>query len=120
MRDDHAALSLRAKRLHNEFVGKAVEAVVPDSCVPQIARQGKPAGHFRHWRVKCRVEACHLRQLRVMRGNGVDNLNLYWQMQWCKRHKALEFLEQLGTDFLRRGVARAAMHNAMSGGCGTR
>ena len=97
------------------FVRQAVEAVSPDAGIMQCARQGEAAGDVSVAAVEGGIEAGHLRQVRVRRGQRADRSQIVRLVQRGERNQPLQIPHDGLVDQHRRGEAGAAMDDAMPG-----
>ena len=120
MRDDHPAASRGAELVDDVLVGETVEAVAPDTGVPQRARKREALRELGHVPVKCGVEADDLWKVGEPARDGFDRLELGREVQGSERHERLQRLEQSCVHRLGRAVQRAPVDHAMSDGirCG--
>ena len=86
MGDHHAALADVWRNLgqhaRDVLVGQTVEAVAADALVVEAARQREPVGELGMAAVKSGIEACHLRQVGLDRGDRADAGEIVRLMQW--------------------------------------
>ena len=96
------------------LVGQAVKTIAADARVMETAGQGEPVGEIRAAAVEGGIEAGHLRQVRLHRGNGADAGEIVRLVQGCERTERLELGEHSRIDPDRRGVVDPAMHHPVT------
>src|SRR5437016_2459797 len=111
MGDDDLSFPILFERAHDIFIGESMKSITPDSLFPKLAGQWKAAGHFRDTAMKRSIEAGNLRQIGSPFLDGFDQLYFARKMQRGQRNQALQIALQLGSDFLRRSIARSTMNN---------
>ena len=118
MGDHHAALADVRRDLgqhaRDVLVGQAVEAVAADALVVEPARQGEPVGELGMAAVESGIEAGHLRQVGLDRGDRADAGEIVRLMQWRQRTQRLQLGEHSRIDANRRGVVDPAMHHPVA------
>jgi recombinational DNA repair protein (RecF pathway) len=84
------------------------------------ARQREALRHFRHRAMKRSVETGDLRQAGKVGSDRLNTSDLVRQMQRCERDQTSQFLNEHIGDPFRGRVIRAAMHQPVTDGIGTR
>jgi hypothetical protein len=97
-----------------------VKTVAANAFVPKSARQREALRHFRHRAMKSSVDAGDLRQARKVGSDRFNTSYLVRQMQRCEGDQTSQFLNELIGDPFRGRVMRAAMHQPVTDGIGTR
>jgi hypothetical protein len=91
-----------------------VETVAADAVVVEPARQSVPVGELRMAAVKRGIEARHLREIGLSRGDRADASEIVRLMQRRQRTERLELGDRRGTDAHRRRELDAAMHHPVT------
>ena len=90
-----------------------MKPVAPYPFFSIAARQGEGLCHRRLRAVKCRIEACNLRQRRRHLRHRFDSRQIVRLMQRSQRDESLQLGQRFRVDEHRRGELHAAMHDAM-------
>ena len=96
------------------LIRQAVEAVTTDALVVEPPRQREPVGELRMTAVERGVEAGHLRQVGLDRGDRADAGEIVRLMQRRERTERLQLGEHRRTDAHRRHEVDTAMHHPVT------
>ena len=105
---------LSAERPRDVVVRQTVEAVSPDTGVVEFSRQREPGGRVGLAVVERRVEACHLRKVRVRRRQRPNRHQIVRLVQRRERRQRFEFAQNDVVDHDGRAETRAAMHHPVA------